>query len=224
MQAHVAAVLKKAGEATARKFLSAHKADDGDDDYDLGALAGIAGIEGMLGEVAADGGKSFLAQLTLARQSDMFDQVNDRAVAYAKARAAELVSGIDEATRDDLKGIIANGLSENIGMDVIADNIRDAYAFSDERAGLIARTEITMANQTGALEGMKLARGAGVKLKKVWVPDDDACEDCQANGDQGPIDLDEDFVSGDDAPPAHPHCECSIASEAEDENNDEDND
>ncbi len=95
------------------------------------------------------------------------------------------------------------------------DNIREAYAFSDDRAELIARTEIAMANQTGALEGMKLARGAGVKLKKVWVPDADACDVCQENADDGPIDIDDDFPSGDDQPTAHPHCECVIASEIE---------
>ena len=154
----------------------------------------------------------------------MFDQVNDRAVAYAKARAAELVSGVDDATREELKGIIADGLAENIGMDAIADQISQAYAFSDDRAELIARTEITMANQTGALEGMKLARGAGVKLRKLWVTDDDPCEECQENADDGPIDLDETFSgTGDDAPPGHPRCECSVVSEVyDDDDNDED--
>lgn len=132
--------------------------------------------------------------------------MNDRAVAWAKARAAELVTGIDDATRNELKDLIAEGLEDNIGMDAIADNIRDAYAFSADRAELIARNEVAMANQAGALEGMKAAKGAGVKLKKVWVPDADACPICEENGDDGPIDLDDQFSSGDDAPTAHPNC------------------
>jgi len=214
--------LRKAGEATAKRFLAVHKDDN--DDYDLDALAGIAGIDELLSEVATDSGKSFLAQLKLPGESDLFDQVNDRAVAYAKARAAELVTGVDDATRDDLKDIIADGLEDNIGMDVIADNIRDAYSFSEDRAELIARTEVTMANQNGALDGMKLAKGAGVELQKVWVPDADACDDCQDNGDDGPIDLDDQFSSGDDCPPAHPRCECSLASEVEDKEGNETDD
>lgn len=197
------------------RFLSVHKGEG--DDYDLGALVRIASIDTLLAEVAEDGGLSFLAQLKLPNKSDVFDQVNDRAVAYAKAHAAELVSGVDDVTRDELKDLIAAGLEENIGMDAIADRIRDAYAFSDDRAGLIARNEVATANQAGALEGMKLARGAGVKLKKVWVPDDDACEVCQENADAGPIDIDDEFPSGDDQPTAHPHCECSIASEVEED-------
>jgi hypothetical protein len=215
----VASALKQAGEAAAKQFLSVHK-DDGDD-YDLDDLAEIGGIDELLAEVAEDGGKAFLAQLKLPGMDSLFDQVNDRAVVYAKARAAELVSGVDDATRDDLKSIIADGLADNIGMDAIADNIRDAYAFSEDRADLIARTEITMANQQGALQGMKMARGAGVKLKKIWVPDADACEECQGNEDDGPIDLDDQFSSGDDASPAHPNCECSVASEVEDEEGNE---
>jgi hypothetical protein len=45
-----------------------------------------------------------------------------------------------------------------------------------------------------------------VKVKKAWEPDAEACPICEANGDQGAIDLDDDFESGDDAPPAHPNC------------------
>jgi SPP1 gp7 family putative phage head morphogenesis protein len=147
----------------------------------------------------------------------MFDQVNDLALAFAKARAAELVTGIDEATRNELNDIISSGLEENIGLDAIADNIREAYAFSEDRADLIARTEVAMANQQGALEGMKLAQGAGVKLTKVWVPDDEACDLCLENGDDGAIGLQEQFSSGDDVPPAHPSCRCSVASEVEED-------
>ena len=101
------------------------------------------------------------------------------------------------------------------------DRLQDAYAFSDDRAELIARNEVAMANQAGALDGMKLAKGAGVKLKKVWIPDADACPICEENGDDGPIDLDEQFSSGDDAPTAHVNCECSLASEVEDEEGNE---
>ena len=74
---------------------------------------------------------------------------------------------------------------------------------------VIARTETIRASNAGTLIGFK---ASGVVLKKEWTTaeDDRVSEDCEANGDQGPIDLDEDFVSGDDAPPAHPNCRCAL--------------
>jgi hypothetical protein len=35
-------------------------------------------------------------------------------------------------------------------------------------------------------------------------PSSEACDDCQENADAGPINLDDDFPSGDSAPPALP--------------------
>lgn len=167
-----------------------------------------------LAVVAEAGGSHFLAQLSLP-DADIFGQVNERAVDYASARAAELVTGIDETTRDELRSIISSGLEENIGLAGITERIKDAYSFSEERARLIAQTEVAMANQHGALEGMMLASKAGVKIKKLWLPDAFACDECLTNGDDGPIDLDATFATGDVAPPAHPNCRCSLGSEIE---------
>lgn len=162
--------------------------------------------------MAADGSNQFLAQLSLP-EADIFGQVNERAVQYAKERSAELVTQIDQTTRHEMRGIISSGLEENVGLDEITARIKDAYSFSDERAELIARTEVAMANQHGALSGMRIARLAGVEIRKVWLPDALACDDCQDNGDDGPIDLDDYFSTGDLAPPAHPNCRCALGSE-----------
>ena len=40
--------------------------------------------------------------------------------------------------------------------------------------------------------------------------DDTCCDDCEANEAAGLIDLDEAFPSGDDSPPAHPNCRCTV--------------
>lgn len=195
---------------------------DAEDDADeiigsltLAELAAIAGIDAELANVAADGGQQFLLQINVPGRDELFDKVNDRAVAYARARGGELVSGLEESTREELGGIIADGLEENIGLDGIIDRLQNAYAFSEDRADLIARTEVAMANGNGSLEGMRLARAAGVKLKKLWLPDAEACDECLENGDAGPIDLEDVFPTGDDAPPAHPNCQCDMASEVE---------
>ncbi len=55
-------------------------------------------------------------------------------------------------------------------------------------------------------------RQSGVVERKGWSTseDGDVCEDCTANEDEGDIALEDDFQSGDDAPPAHPNCRCAL--------------
>jgi hypothetical protein len=66
------------------------------------------------------------------------------------------------------------------------------------------------AHNSGALDGYYQAQDAGVNIQKEWFADAEACDICLENVDAGPIDLDEVFPSGDDAPTAHPRCQCSI--------------
>jgi len=68
---------------------------------------------------------------------------------------------IDEATRDELQDIISQGLSDNIGSDAIAQAVEDAGAFSEERAGLIADTEIASATARARSRLPCRARGRG---------------------------------------------------------------
>lgn len=44
----------------------------------------------------------------------------------------------------------------------------------------------------------------------AWDTDGDACERCLENAAVGFISTDEQFPSGDDAPPAHPNCDCVL--------------
>jgi phosphohistidine phosphatase len=46
------------------------------------------------------------------------------------------------------------------------------------------------------------------QTEKSWVGG--TCETCQENADAGWIDMDEQFPSGDDEPPAHPNCNCEL--------------
>lgn len=167
-----------------------------------------------------------LAQLGVNDRSELVDQVNERAVEMANERAAELVGKrwvggelvdnpnaeyrIDEGTRDMIRRAIADGLDQNDGLDDIVGAIQD-LGFSEERADLIARTEIARANSDAALVGYQAAESVGVSVRKLWLLGENPCPICEANAEQGPIDLDEEFESGDDAPPAHPNCLCDIA-------------
>jgi hypothetical protein len=169
-------------------------------------------------EVANDSGA--LATASVGADG-LTDQVFQRAADFARERAATLVSlqgsdNIVQPTRDMIRDVIAKGLDDNLGADKIADLVQASTAFSEERADLIARTEIANANGQGKLEGWRAATETGLTLTKSWLTAGACCDDCALNEAAGAIDLEDDFPSGDDAEPAHPACKCvTIAAEAE---------
>ena len=61
-----------------------------------------------------------------------------------------------------------------------------------------------------AQESYQAAADAGVPVKKRWLAEADCCDVCSKNAAAGPIDLDDTFPSGDDTPPGHPNCRCSL--------------
>lgn len=169
-----------------------------------------------------DSGKEAIAQIGAKTSDDIVNVVNDRAVEWAENNAAELVGlgdgeySLSHATRDMLRTTISDGLKGNLSNLQIAEEIKNTYAFSEERAELIAMTEIASANSHGALAGYEEVANQGVKVRKSWLILEDACDICHENEDAGVIELDEQFPSGDDAPPAHPHCRCVLVPEVED--------
>lgn len=219
------------------KVTKANDEDDLDwvDDIDLSGLSMLATGQTLdsLTDVSQNTGRNALLAIGVGSRGDLVNQVNHRAEDFATERAAELVGmkydedgnlvfnpdaeySIDGYTRDELRSVISQGMQDGIGLDGIADSIEDLRdvdgmsPFSAYRASMIARTETANAHNQGALFGYQAARDAGVNVMKQWITADDPCDDCADNEDQGPIDLDDDFDSGDDAPPAHPQCECDI--------------
>jgi hypothetical protein len=55
-----------------------------------------------------------------------------------------------------------------------------------------------------------MARSAGLNEKSWETESGNPCEVCLANVDDGWIDIDDTFSSGDDAPTAHPGCMCDL--------------
>ena len=141
--------------------------------------------------------------------ADILDLANTRAEKWADGHAAELVKDLENTTRDMLRSTIVEAESEGWSNETLAGELRDNYAFSKKRADTVARTELKGADSEGAIAGW---RATGLKMKKEWVrsADDYECVICEGNEQQGPIDLDEDFDSGDDTAPAHPNCECAV--------------
>ena len=196
----------------------------------LDGLAGIANDLGVdLSDVATDAINHVILQMGVTDAGELVNQVNDRAVAFAKERAAEMVGmridsdgnlienpnaqwAITDSTREELNRIIANGLEENIGIDAIIEQIEDMGGFSHARAEMIAETEVRRANSQASLESYAAAKdNLDIRMGKQWLLGPNPCPVCQANADQGVIEIDEPFLSGDDAPPGHPWCECALA-------------
>ena len=199
----VHSVLKKTGSSVANQLRSKLSKADIEINFDLSDLDGLddATREGLEG-IAADSGRIVLDQMGLVKQ------VNNRAVAWAAERSADLVSQIEETTREKLRKILSEGLADNVGRDQIIEDMQPL--FSEDRAKLIADTEIANANSQGSLQGMMAARDAGVNVLKEWDATDEPCPICEGNEAQGPIPLEEDFESGDSAPLAHPNCRCVL--------------
>jgi SPP1 gp7 family putative phage head morphogenesis protein len=190
-------------------------------------------VDALLSAIVEDGSYAALASVGIETRAaeGAAGVVNDFAKDYARDRSAELVGmrydelgrlvenpnaewAIDQTTRDFLRSSVGEAIAGGWSNDKLAGAIADSYGFSEERAMTIARTETQMAANAGALNGYK---ASGVVAQKQWVTaeDDLVEEDCLDNAAAGPngdgvLALDDEYPSGDDAPPAHPNCRCVI--------------
>jgi hypothetical protein len=204
------------------------------DDLDIDALLASLDLDVLslsqddiaeaLTALYGDAGRIAVSQLgSTVDANSIVEQVNERALSWARDRAAELVSFDDtdpilaQTTRDMIRADIADGIENNLSTGQIGDILEENYAFSEERADLIAATEITSANSMGSLASYEEAADMGITVQKSWLVLEDGCPVCQENADAGPIDLDEEFPSGDMAPGAHPNCRCVLVPEVTDE-------
>lgn len=182
----------------------------------------------VLEAVTRDGQASALAQIG-ADELVSTDQMNVLAEKYAEERAADLVGmrnigskelpewivnpdakwSITESTRNMVRADVAQAIEEGWSNDKLAETLEDNRGFSEDRAEMIARTETAFADVEG---NMQAYRESGIVEGKEWVMgsehDDD--DECNENAAAGVIGLDDDFPSGDDAPPSHPNCVCDV--------------
>jgi hypothetical protein len=166
-------------------------------------------IESDLGDVAAEsaGGALNAFGLQAGSDADIFRMVDVDARNWAKTHAAELVTQISDGTREFIRSAVVQALDDGWSAAELKRELMDGYTFSNSRALMISRTEVALAHGKA---GDIAARDSGRIGQKEWLASSDACDDCIPNQDQGPIELEEDFDSGDSAPPAHPNCRCSI--------------
>lgn len=120
----------------------------------------------------------------------------------------KLARDIDLVTVDRLKNHVGEIYQAGGSYADMVRGIRETFeGFSEQRAELIATTEMNAAYNHGGLE---FARNVGAKTKS-WNPlGGNVCEICLANQAQGDIPVDGAFQSGDESAPAHPRCECVL--------------
>jgi phage portal protein BeeE len=206
-------LLAREGKRLAAAVRRMKKAGGDDDPFELDPDAweeAEAAARAELERLAQGGVGRGAAEIGLADEK-LTELANPRAVQWAEAHAAELVSGVRDTTRAQLKALVAESEEEGWSVAALAGAIGDSTAFAAERAQRIAETETRFADNQGALTAWQSAKDLGVEVKKRWLArGENVCAECQSNEADGAIDVDDSFNSGDDAPPAHPGCECDI--------------
>jgi len=138
-----------------------------------------------------------------------WELANDEARRWAQRYAGELVRGITDTTRATIQREVANFARNQESITQLSQRLAASSAFSQERARLIAVTEVTRSYS----EGNQAAwRESNVVEGKMWITsvDERVCPIC------GPlhgvvVPLTAQFDGGFDGPPAHPRCRCDIA-------------
>lgn len=146
---------------------------------------------------------------TLAADLEAEQEISDDVVgAYLRDNSLEKLSGgLDETTVARLRNALADAYQAGADYDGLVSAVQEEYGkFNDVRAGMIAQTEMNGAYNFGRKQlGLDLGFN-----EKSWNPDGEACVVCLENVLDGWIGMDEEFSSGDDAPGAHPNCDCSL--------------
>ena len=190
------------------------RADDFLGGHDFGDWDGLAdALETRAIEVFEIAARDTLVRLGFEvegkRGTAILDVVHEDAAAFAKKRAAELVTEISERSRRMVRGTVTTAIKEGWSSRRLASEIAKSPAFDISRADMIARTELAIANSEGYRAGLE---GSGVEIStKEWLLGGNPCDDCKGNADQGAIAFSASFQSGHSWTPAHPNCVCDIA-------------
>lgn len=144
--------------------------------------------------------------------------VNDRAATAARRYAFELVRGITDTTRDTLQRQVAQ-FFETPAQDLQALGEQIGRTFGPVRGEMIATTEVTRASAQGERDLLSEIRNLDpqARVAQVWQTSNDeiVCPICAPlNGvRRGPAGYQHPDGSTYDAPPAHPRCRCTVATQ-----------
>ncbi len=138
-----------------------------------------------------------------------FDLRNERVLEAIRGKTDLLIQGLDGTTKNFLADKIITGIESGLTKKQVADSVREVipetYA---SRAKTVAYTE--MSNMVNAAEIETAARNGAIQKRWLIVSDDLVCFECEANEDEGTINIHDYFHSGHIRPPVHPNCRCML--------------
>lgn len=145
---------------------------------------------------------------------------SDPVLEYLKNRSlAKIGKDVDAVTRERIRAILVQGFEEKWTYAKTVRSVKALYSgftarapqkHIANRAELIANTEMGNAFSHGTLEFARDLERRGTVMEKSWGLAYSPCPICIANADEGWIETDQSFSSGDSAPLAHPACKCSL--------------
>lgn len=150
-----------------------------------------------------------------------FNLEHPRAEQFLKKRGAELVTGINETTRDSINRILVRGRQEKKTYAQVANEIKGRFRefavgkpqlHIRSRAELVSVTENAHAYGEANSEAAEQLVEMGIEIMKYWsnVGDARVSDGCRANSAAGWIDKGELFPSGDNREPRFPGCRCKV--------------
>lgn len=149
-----------------------------------------------------------------------FNLRHPRAEQYLMDHGYGLISQIDATTRGNLATIINEGIRAGWSYGRMAREIVSLYssmdqakpqAHIDNRANLIAVTEIGNAYEAGSNIIIRDLQDAGLQMEKKWltVGDNRVSAGCRGNQAEGWIPFEQAFSSGHQHPLRFPGCRCT---------------
>lgn len=182
----------------------------------------IAGLIGESGSTAyKKGAKTINKQFKMSEVGVSFELLNDNAIRYLQGKKTLNLSNyrgsINYTTKKRILSILVEAAEKGDSYQKTAKKIQEQGAegvFSKARAEMIAVHEIGEGYEQGNREMVDVyMQETGAQIQKLWIDsqDDLVTPECEANGDQGWIGFEEDFLSGDLAAPraSNPRCRCS---------------
>jgi hypothetical protein len=140
-----------------------------------------------------------------------FNLDSPRAVEWLGKHSADLITGISEETREQVRELLGSLGDEGASWLDIVNSLQEKFdEFEGSRARMIAVTEVGEAYEEGSEEVIQELTDAGLEYEKGWIAEENACETCLENEAEGYIPFDEEFPSGDSRPLAHPWCRCDV--------------
>ena len=161
-------------------------------------------LEPVLLEVALREARRTVRKVEAQKQDGLFDRV----LAWVARYTFELVTGINQTTRDRLAEALEQYV-DRTGMTLGELNEAIGFIFTPERANTIAVTELTRAYGEGVKAAAEELNSQGVPMLEVWMTNNDAevCEECEERNETH---RGEDW---EDYPPLHPNCRCDVGLE-----------